>query len=139
MERPPLKVEVVAAARQVWAGDVVNVIARTTEGDIGILPGHEPLMAALVPCVVDIVTDDGRSETLAVDGGFISVAQGSVWILSQDAIMGQEVTLDLAYKEARQLEGVRDAGDITDEQMHHLNILNAQIKAGEKVQNRQSA
>ena len=111
----PLKVEVVAAARQVWAGDVVNVIARTTEGDIGILPGHEPLMAALVPCVVDIVTDDGRSETLAVDGGFISVAQGSVWILSQDAIMGQEVTLDLAYKEARQLEGVRDAGDITDE------------------------
>ncbi len=139
MERSPLKVEVVAAAREVWAGDVINVIARTTEGDVGILPGHEPLMAALVPCVVDIITEDGRSETLAVDGGFISVAQGHVWILSQEALMGEEVTLDLAYKQAHDLEGVRDAGDITDEQLHHLNILNAQIRAGEKVQNRQPA
>ncbi|MDO5735152.1 MAG: F0F1 ATP synthase subunit epsilon [Propionibacteriaceae bacterium] len=139
MERPPLKVQVVAADREVWAGDVVNVIARTTEGDIGILPGHEPLMAALVPCVVDIVTDDGRSETLAVDGGFISVAQGHVYILSQEAVMGEEVTLELAYKASHELAAIRDAGDISDEQLHHLNILHAQIRAGEKVQNRQSA
>ena len=139
MERPPLKVQVVAADREVWAGDVLNVIARTTEGDIGILPGHEPLMAALVPCVVDIVTDDGRSETLAVDGGFISVAQGHVYILSQQAIMGEEVTLDVAYNASRKLEAVRDAGDITVEDLRHLHILYAQIRAGEKVQNGQSA
>lgn len=134
MERSPLKVEVVSADRQVWAGDVINVIARTTEGDLGILPGHEPLMAALVPCVVDIVTSDGRSETLAVDGGFISVAEGSVWILSQDAVMGQEVTLDKAYRAVAELVTLRDAGDITDAQQHRLNILDAQIRAGEKVQ-----
>ena len=48
MDRAPLKVEVVAADRRVWSGDVVNIIARTTEGDIGVLPGHEPLMAGLV-------------------------------------------------------------------------------------------
>lgn len=134
MERPPLKVEVVSADRQVWAGDVINVIARTTEGDLGILPGHEPLMAALVPCVVDIVTSDGRSETLAVDGGFISVAEGKVWILSQDAVMAQEVTLQKAYQEVAELVTLRDSGDITEQQQHHLNILDAQIRAGEKVQ-----
>ena len=134
MERPPLKVEVVSADRQVWVGDVVNIIARTTEGDLGILPGHEPLIAALVPCVVDIVTSDGRSETLAVDGGFISVADGKVWILSQDAVMGQEVTLQKAYRAVAELSTLRDAGDITDEQLRHLNILDAQIRAGEKVQ-----
>ncbi len=134
MERPPLKVEVVSADRQVWAGDVINIIARTTEGDLGILPGHEPLMAALVPCVVDIVTSDGRSETLAVDGGFISVAEGHVWILSQDAVMGQEVTLEKAYHAIAELGTLRDSGDITDEQLHHLHILDAQIRAGEKVQ-----
>lgn len=136
MERPPLKVEIVAADRQVWAGDVINIIARTTEGDLGILPGHEPLMAALVPCVVDIVTSDGRSETLAVDGGFISVAEGNVWILSQDAVLGQEVTLEKAYPAVAELVTLRDAGDITEAQTHHLNILDAQIRAGEKVQKR---
>ena len=134
MEREPLKVEVVAADRQVWAGDVINIIARTTEGDIGILPGHEPLMAALVPCVVNIVTSDGRSETLAVDGGFISVADGRVWILSQDAVKGQEVTLADAHRKASELRSLRDAGDIDHEQLTHLHILDAQIRAGERVQ-----
>lgn len=134
MERDPLKVEIVSAQRQLWTGDVINIIARTTEGDIGILPGHEPLMAALVPCVVEIVTADGRSDTLAVDGGFISVAQGHVWILSQEGVMGQEVTLDLAYREVAELRTLRDAGSITDEQLRELHILNAQIAAGEKVQ-----
>ncbi len=133
MEREPLKVEVVSADRQVWAGDAINIIARTTEGDLGILPGHEPLMAALVPCVVAIVTSDGRSETLAVDGGFISVAEGRVYVLSQDAVMAHEVTLQDAYKESAELVTLRDSGEITDEQTHHLNILTAQIRAGETV------
>ena len=49
MDRAPLEVEVVSADRVVWSGDAINVIARTVEGDIGILPGHEPLLALLVP------------------------------------------------------------------------------------------
>lgn len=133
MDRQPLKVEVVAADRQVWAGDVVNIIARTTEGDIGVLPGHEPLMAALVPCVVEIVTADGRSETLAVDGGFISVAEGHVWILSQTAVLGQEVTLDKAQREAAELRDLERTGEASDEQVHRLHILDAQIRASERV------
>lgn len=137
MDRAPLKVEVVSADRQVWAGDAINIIARTTEGDLGILPGHEPLMAALVPCVVDIVTSDGRSETLAVDGGFISVAEGNVWILSQGAVMGNEVTLDAAYSQRANLEASRNSGEISDEDLHHLNMIDAQVRAGEKVQKAQ--
>ena len=134
MDRAPLKVEVVSADRLLWAGDVVNIIARTTEGDIGILPGHEPLMAALIPCVVDIVTADGRSETLAVDGGFISVAHGHVWILSQIAVMGAEVTLDKARREHAKLHEINERGSLTDPELHRLHLLTAQIRAGEKVQ-----
>lgn len=133
MDHSPLKVEVVAADRQVWTGDAVNIIARTTEGDIGILPGHEPLMALLVPCVVEIVTADGRSETLAVDGGFISVAEGKVWILSQEAVMGHEVTLDEARTEIASLRLLVDAGDASDDQVHRLRMLDAQVRAGERV------
>lgn len=133
MDRAPLKVEIVAADREVWSGEVVNIIARTTEGDIGILPGHEPMMAALVPCVVEIVTSDGRSETIAVDGGFISVAHGHVWILTQDGVMGQEITIDAARRELDELQTIRNSGDATEEQEHRYHILEAQVRAGEKV------
>lgn len=133
MARETLKVEVVAADRQVWTGDVINIIARTTEGDIGILPGHEPLMAILVPCVVSIVTADGRTETLAVDGGFISVAQGHVWILSQSAVKAEEVGLEEAQSEAAELRQLREAGEATDAQVQRLHLLHAQIRAGEKT------
>ena len=76
MGHEPLKLEVVSAAKMVWEGEALNVIARTSEGNIGILPGHEPMMAALVPCMVEIVSSDGRTEILAIDGGLLAVAQG---------------------------------------------------------------
>ena len=81
VEYQPLKLEVVSADKMVMQCDVVNVIARTSEGDIGILPGHEPLMAALVPCMVEVIVADGRTEILAIDGGLLAVAQGrkSFW------------------------------------------------------------
>ncbi|QXT64074.1 MULTISPECIES: F0F1 ATP synthase subunit epsilon [Tessaracoccus] len=131
MERPPLHVEVVSADRLVWSGDSVNVIARTVEGDVGILPGHEPLMALLVPCAVEIVTDDGRSETIAVDGGYISVAHGRVSILAERAHLGHEVGLDEAQQQAATLEAKALQGRADDDELHHLRILQAQIVAGE--------
>lgn len=134
MARDPLRVEVVSADRQVWEGDAINIIARTSEGDIGILPGHEPLMATLVPCVVELVTADGRSETLAVDGGFISVAEGHVWILSQEAVHGEEVSVEKAHRDVARLRTIRDEGEITSDQLRHLHILSAQIKAAERAQ-----
>ena len=133
MARPPLHVEVVAADRLVWSGQAVNIIARTVEGDIGILPGHEPLLAVLVPCVVEIVTADGRSESLAVDGGYISVAHGRVSVLSQSATLGHEVGLEQARREASTLEAKAMQGDADDDELHHLRILQAQIRAGERA------
>lgn len=136
MSRQPLNVEVVAADRQVWEGPAVNIIARTTEGDIGILPGHEPLMAVLVPCVVRIVTADGRSETLAVDGGFISVAHDKVYVLSREAVMGHEVTMDEAHRELAELSTIIDAGEATDDQVQRYHLLQVQIRAGESTHDR---
>ncbi|CAL8972364.1 ATP synthase epsilon chain [Tessaracoccus sp. O5.2] len=133
MSRPPLQVEVVAADRLVWSGESVNIIARTVEGDIGILPGHEPLLAVLVPCVVEIVTADGRSESLAVDEGFISVAHNRVSVLAQVATLGHEVGLEEARREASTLEAKAMQGDADDDELHHLRILQAQIRAGERA------
>ena len=87
----------------------------------------------LVPCVVEIVTADGRSESLAVDGGYISVAHGRVSVLSQSATLGHEVGLDEARREASTLEAKAMQGDADDDELHHLRILQAQIRAGERA------
>ncbi|MEZ5085527.1 MAG: F0F1 ATP synthase subunit epsilon [Tessaracoccus sp.] len=136
MDREPLRVQVVAADREVWSGDAVNVIARTTEGDIGILPGHEPLMAVLVPSVAEIVGADGRTRIMAVDGGFISVAQGRVSILSQEVQRAEEISPERAEREVAELEVLRNQGATTDSQEHRLHILKAQIRAAERVRDK---
>ena len=101
----PMQVEVVCADRVVWSGKSTNIIAKTVEGDIGILPGHEPVLAVLVPGAVEIFSDDGPREIVAVDGGFISVSQGRVSILSEYARMASEVSLSQAEKELAEASG----------------------------------
>ncbi|PIE21244.1 MAG: ATP synthase F1 subunit epsilon [Arachnia propionica] len=133
MAREPLKLEVVTADRVIWEGDAVNVIARTVEGDIGILPGHSPLLAALVPSVVEIVTADGLTEVVAVEDGFLSVSQGHVWILTPAGAIASEISLDAVFKEAAPLRQLREAGDISDEQKRRLLILEAQIRVAERA------
>ena len=63
-----MQVEVVSADRVVWSGESHNVIAKTTDGEIGILPGHAPVLAVLQPSAVVIFCDDGKREVVAVDG-----------------------------------------------------------------------
>jgi len=134
VEYQPLKLEVVSAEKMVMQCDVVNVIARTDEGDVGILPGHEPLMAALVPCMVEIVVVDGTTEILAIDGGLLAVAQGHVRVLSHEVTRGGECREEGAGGAPPAGRHLRSQGEATDEQVHRLHILNAQIRAGEKYQ-----
>ncbi|MBB1483450.1 F0F1 ATP synthase subunit epsilon [Tessaracoccus sp. MC1865] len=133
MEHAPLHVEVVSADRVVWSGDAVNIIARTVEGDIGILPGHEPLLAVLEPSMVEIVTAEGASESLMVDGGFISVAHGHVSVLAQFATLGHEVSLEEARKELAPLVLKAQQGQADDAEIHRLKMLKAQVRAGERA------
>jgi F-type H+-transporting ATPase subunit epsilon len=91
-----LEVELVSAERRVWSGEAAFVLARTTEGEIGILPHHAPLLGILVNGVVTIRVSDGSVETAAVHGGFLSVANNRVSILAEVAELGSEIDLDRA-------------------------------------------
>ena len=133
MARPPLKVEVVSASRNVWSGEAVQVIARTVEGDMGILPGHEPVFALLVPSRVEIVTADGKQESLYVDGGFISCAEGRVSILAQVARLGDEISTADAQAELDELMLKYQAGEQSDEERHRIHMLKAQLAAAGKT------
>ncbi|WP_432505079.1 F0F1 ATP synthase subunit epsilon [Kineococcus arenarius] len=78
----PLQVELVAADRSVWSGEATLVRARTVEGEIGIMAGHEPLLAVLAEGEVS-VTAGGGGTTVHVDGGFFSVDSDKVTIVAE--------------------------------------------------------
>jgi F-type H+-transporting ATPase subunit epsilon len=100
-----LHVEVVVADRELWAGEANMVIAKTLEGDIGILTSHPPVLGILAEgSLVRILDPKGPSDgaeasgevTAAVSGGFLSVADDRVSILGVDAQLGSEVDTSTA-------------------------------------------
>jgi F-type H+-transporting ATPase subunit epsilon len=103
-----LHVELVAADRKVWSGAASIVITRTTEGDIGIMPGHQPLLGLLVTGPVTIRTPDGQVVSAAVHGGFLSIADDVVTILAEVAELADEI--DVRRAEA----ALEAAGDDTE-------------------------
>ncbi len=129
----PLNVEVVSADRVVWSGTADSVIARTTDGDIGILPGHSPVLGVLVPSAVEVRTPDGQREIVAVDGGFISVAAGRVSILSEFAELSGEISQSDAERDLREAERELEAGDESPEVQQRFQRAQAQLKAAQKA------
>lgn len=124
-----LRVEVVSATGIVWEGDALSVVARTTEGDLGILANHEPFLAALVPCAAEVLTADGTREVIAVDDGFISVADNRVSLLAQFAKVAREIDLNAAEHELAAAEKRLNAGELDDETRQHFLRAQAQVRA----------
>ena len=81
-----LHVEVVAVEEKVWSGEAEMVVARTTEGEIGILPGHSPLLGLLKePSQVRVKLAGGEQLTYDVAGGFLSIDENGVTVLAESA------------------------------------------------------
>ncbi|GAB6986171.1 F0F1 ATP synthase subunit epsilon [Nocardioides pyridinolyticus] len=125
-----LHVELVAADRTVWSGKAEMVIARTTEGDVGVLRGHAPLLSVLTDAVVEISAIDGGVVVAAVEGGFLSVANDRVSVLSQQALLPDEIDVDEARVELEEARGLIGAND---EAERLLRRAEARIRAVEKA------
>ncbi len=80
-----LRVVLVAADRAVWSGEAKMVVAKTIEGEIGILAGHEPLLAILGVGDVRITLPTGESIKATAAEGFLSVEHDVVTIVARDA------------------------------------------------------
>jgi F-type H+-transporting ATPase subunit epsilon len=92
-----MHVELVAVERRLWSGEATFVRARTTVGEIGVLPGHEPTLAQMEDAgVVRIDGTDGRRLTVAVHGGFLSITPESVTVLAEFAEFAEEIDVSRA-------------------------------------------
>jgi F-type H+-transporting ATPase subunit epsilon len=95
-----LHVALVVPDRELWSGEASMVIAKTTEGDIGVLTGRAPVFGVLAEgSLVEIVSGEETRVRAAVSGGFLSVADDKVSILAAQAQLGPEVNADEAQRE----------------------------------------
>ncbi|MGI8665713.1 MAG: F0F1 ATP synthase subunit epsilon [Jatrophihabitans sp.] len=125
-----MQVELVSVERRLWSGEATAVYARTTEGEIGILPGHSPLLGALEPgWLVRIQQTDGVEQRVAVHGGFLSVRSDGVSVLAEMAETADEIDI------ARARDALARAGDeMDDESVAARNRALARLRAaGEQV------
>jgi F-type H+-transporting ATPase subunit epsilon len=106
-----MQVELVSVERPIWSGEADAVYARTTDGEIGVLPGHAPLLGALAPgWLVRIQQADGVEQRVAVHGGFLSVREDGVSVLAEMAESADEIDV------ARARAALERLGNGTDEE-----------------------
>jgi F-type H+-transporting ATPase subunit epsilon len=108
-----IQVHLVAVERELWTGTAQMVVARTVDGDIGVMAGHSPLLAQLREgFAARIVEPNGNVLGVAVHGGFLSVTKDGVSILAEDAQLSDEI--DVARARAAYEAAKSRGGDSAD-------------------------
>jgi F-type H+-transporting ATPase subunit epsilon len=128
-----LHFELVSPARLLFSGDVASVTIPGTEGEMGIYPGHAPVLSTLRPGVVVITPDSGSPERVFVRGGFAEVNPKGLTVLAETAIPMAELDAAALAQQVRNAE--EDVADAKDdetrrratENLEHLKALQAAL------------
>ncbi|MEX1177305.1 MAG: ATP synthase F1 subunit epsilon [Nitriliruptor sp.] len=103
-----MHVEVVSAEKSLLSGEASELSARALDGEIGILPGHQPALIALDIGAVQVTFDDGRRERVAVHNGFLFIGRDKVIVLADTAELANEIDRARAEANVRRLEQSAD-------------------------------
>lgn len=80
-----ITVNVVSAEREIWSGKADMLVAKTSVGEIGLLAGHEPMMAVLIAGEIRITAPEGKIVAKTEEGGFLSMESDVVTVVVRDA------------------------------------------------------
>jgi F-type H+-transporting ATPase subunit epsilon len=103
-----MQVQLVAPDRMVWSGEADIVLARTVDGELGILPRHAPLLGVLVEHPVTIRRSGEDDLVAAVHGGFLSVSADGVDVLAEIVELAGEIDVSRARQALDRAEGSDD-------------------------------
>lgn len=117
-----LQVDVVSAEEEVFSGQAQFVALPGEQGELGILPGHAPLITRIKPGTVRIKKDDGAEELLLVAGGILEIQPGGISVLADTAIRGKDID------EAKANEAKRLAEQALQSQSYDMNYASAQAE-----------
>lgn len=129
-----LHFELVSPERLLFSGDVAEVDIPGTEGDMGILPGHAPVLSTLRPGVITVTKDGGQKERIFVRGGFAEVNPQGLTVLAEVAVPVAELHPDLLAQQIKDAqEDVSDAQDDetrrrAQESLDHLQALQGALQ-----------
>lgn len=128
-----LHFELVSPARLLYSGTVASVTIPGTEGEMGIFPGHAPILSTLKPGVVTVYKDGGGTDRIFVRGGMVEVNPQGLTLLAEVAIPMAELNADQLNQQIRNAE--EDLADAKDgeakrkaaETVEHLKAMRAAI------------
>ncbi|MDC0601676.1 F0F1 ATP synthase subunit epsilon [Aliiglaciecola sp.] len=96
--------DVVSAEEKIFSGLVENIQVTGSEGELGIHPGHAPLITALIPGMVRLVKQHGEEEIIYIAGGMLEVQPGSVTVLADTAVRAADLDEQSAQEAKRRAE-----------------------------------
>ena len=118
-----LHFELVSPERLLYSGDVAEVDIPGAEGDMGILPGHAPVLSTLRPGVVTVTKEGGAKERIFVRGGFAEVNPQGLTVLAEVAVPIAELNAERLAQEVKDAqEDVSDAQDDETRRRAHENL-----------------
>lgn len=122
-----MKCKVVSAEQALFEGDVRMVIASGDLGDLGITPGHAPLITSLKPGPVRVVFENGDDELLFVSGGYLEVIPSQITILADTAERAENLD------EAAALRAQEEAKRLLNEQQSEFDHSRAAVELADAV------
>jgi F-type H+-transporting ATPase subunit epsilon len=129
----PLRFELVSPERLLLSEEVASVTIPGTEGEMGIYPGHAPVLSTLRPGVLTVMRESGEDERIFVRGGFAEVNPRGLTVLAETAIPLAELDATALAQHVRNLEeDVADAQDAearrrAQESLDHLKALQSAL------------
>jgi F-type H+-transporting ATPase subunit epsilon len=122
-----IHVDVVSAEESIFSGLAQFVVLPGEAGELGILPGHMPLMTRIKPGAVRVQTQDGREELIFVAGGLLEVQPGLVTVLADTAIRGADLD------QAKALEAKKLAEEAMVNRGSEMDYARAQAELAEAI------
>ncbi|MDP8970239.1 MAG: ATP synthase F1 subunit epsilon [Actinomycetota bacterium] len=110
-----MQVEVVSPQQRLYSGEATEVYARSLDGDLGILPNHQPTLLALDIAPVKVVTADGDEVTYAVHNGFLEMSENRLTVLADAAERPEEIDTDRAERARHRAEEQLQQGSEDEE------------------------
>jgi F-type H+-transporting ATPase subunit epsilon len=109
-----INIDIVTPDKKVFEGKIRGLVAPGIDGEFGVLPDHAPFATVLAPGVVEITTEDGKKDLMAVSGGYVEVTREKVILLVETAERPGEVDLDTLKRRKDEQEKMLKAKDKKD-------------------------
>jgi len=122
-----IQVDIVSAEQEIWSGAGTMVFAPGDLGELGIAPGHTPLITKLAPGDVRVIKEDGEEEFVFVSGGILEVQPHVVTVLSDTAVRGSDLD------EASALEAKRAAEEKLADSAAEMDYASAQAELASAI------